>query len=99
MDAKIAASEARTDAKFEAIRGDLRVIAASTQGLKGTVVLTGITSVLAVAALLLGVLAYGGDRFNSGLETGAAVERAADQAAARVILRQQLEEQSGRTGL
>lgn len=84
IDAKIAASEARTEtgleraigevrAEFTALRGDIRELKASSAG-KGTVIITGVTSVITIllglASLLYAMLAYGGDRFDSGRELG-----------------------------
>ncbi len=95
IDAKIAASEARTgerfaelrgdfNTRFEEIRGDIRELRASMPT-KGTVILTGITSVLALGALMVGLLAYGGDRFGAGADISGIIERAATRAAERAL--------------
>ncbi len=97
VDAKIAASEARTGEKFAALRGDFRAdfesmrgeikaVAASTSGLKTTVIGTGI----AVVAIVIAVLAYGGDRFGAGADISGIIERAAIRAAEEVLPRQNL---------
>lgn len=58
IDAKIAASEARTDTKFEALRADLKDFAT-----KGTVWQAAAT----VIAVVLAAIAFGGDRFDAGM--------------------------------
>ena len=86
MDAKVAAAEARTDAKFEALRGDLKAIAASTSGIKTTVVGTGI----AVVAIVIAVLAYGGDRFGAGMDISGIIDAAAKRAVQQALPSQPL---------
>ena len=90
VDAKIAAAEARTDAKFADLKGDLRVIATSTAGLKSTVIGTG----LAVIALTLAAMAYGGQMFGTGMDAQTVADRAAISVEQR--LQSQLETASAR---
>jgi hypothetical protein len=104
IDAKIAASEARTGERFaqlrgdffrefEALRGDLKEVRASLvplAGLKSTVVVTGVTSVLAMAAIVIGILAYGGDRFGAGADIGGIIDKAATRAVEQALPRQSL---------
>lgn len=58
VDAKIAASEARTDTKFAQLRSDLKDFATKSTvwGAMGTAV-----------ALILASIAFGGDRFDAGM--------------------------------
>lgn len=73
VDAKIAAAEARTDAKFAELRGglssdfaDLKAeIKTELASKPGTATLIG--TLAATAALILGALAYGGDRLQMGI--------------------------------
>lgn len=58
VDAKIAASEARTDTKFAELRGDLKDFAT-----KGTVWQAAAT----IIAVILAAIAFGGDRFDAGI--------------------------------
>lgn len=93
IDAKIAVAEARTDTKFAELRIDLKGISvslAALEGIKSTVIVTGITSVLAVGLLLVAVLTFGNDRFGSGVEAGALANEAARRAVELVLPRQSL---------
>ncbi|MEH3047986.1 hypothetical protein [Sphingomonas adhaesiva] len=73
VDAKIAASEARTDTKFAELRGDLSRFA--TKGTVWGAMGTALGIVLAVAA-------FGGDRFDAGMTVKDAVQASvADQRA------------------
>ena len=65
IDAKISASEARTDTKFAELRGDLAKFA--TKGTVWGAVATALGIVLAVAALA-------GNRFDAGMTTRGAVD-------------------------
>lgn len=65
MDAKISASEARTDTKFAELRGDLKNFA--TKGTVWTAVGTALGIMLAVAALA-------GNRFDAGMTIRSTVE-------------------------
>jgi len=64
MDAKIAASEARTDTKFAELRGDLSKFATkqTVWGAVGTAVAIG-----------LAVAAFAGDRFDGGMSVGGVI--------------------------
>lgn len=62
MDAKIAAAEARTDTKFAELRSDLKDFAT-----KGTVWGAVASGVVAILGVLVGLIAFGGDRFDAGL--------------------------------
>jgi hypothetical protein len=64
VDAKIAAAEARTDTKFAELRGDLQRFATkqTVWGAAGTIV-----------AIILAVLAFGGDRFDAGVSSSALI--------------------------
>lgn len=74
MDAKIAASEARTDTKFAEVLGELRSMRAQTSHLPttGAMIATVIASTAAAVSLIVGVLALGGDRFDGGVSVGQA---------------------------
>lgn len=61
VDAKIAASEARTDTKFAELRGDLKDFAK-----KSTVWQAAAT----IIAVVLAAIAFGGDRFDAGMGVG-----------------------------
>ena len=69
VDAKIAAAEARTDTKFAMLTGDLAAhfgdLKADLARKPGTGTLIGIA--VAIVALILGALAYGGDRLAMGV--------------------------------
>jgi hypothetical protein len=73
VDAKIAAAEARTDTKFAELVGELRVIERSTNGIKATTVLTGISVVAVVAA----ILSWGTAMFGTGMDAQTVADRAA----------------------
>lgn len=81
VDAKIAAAEARTDTKFAELRGDLKDFAT-----KGTVWGAVASGVVAILGVLVGLIAFGGDRFDAGLGMAdvrqAQIERDAKQDAA-----------------
>lgn len=62
VDAKIAAAEARTDTKFAELRGDLKDFAT-----KGTVWGAVASGVVAILGVLVGLIAFGGDRFDAGI--------------------------------
>lgn len=49
---------------------------------KGTVITTGIGSVLAIIGVILALLAFGGDRFSSGMDASAIAKQAATEALA-----------------
>lgn len=72
VDAKIAAAEARTDTKFAMMTGELAVhfgeLKADLARKPGTGTLIGIA--VAIVALLLTALAYGGDRLAMGVGLG-----------------------------
>ena len=104
LEAEIAASEARTDAKFAELRMDMNHIAddlriemakiavrlSAFEGLKSTVIVTGISSALAVGVLALAVVAFGNDRFGSGMDASAVADRAAQRAVELALPRQSL---------
>ncbi|WDZ77957.1 hypothetical protein PWG15_05485 [Ensifer adhaerens] len=93
IDAKIAASEARTDTKFErmmtefaALRGDLAAITIemgqvrqSTSGLRSTIVTTAIATVLSLAGLVVAVIALNGQAFSTGMDVRAVVTEVLEQ--------------------
>lgn len=90
---KFAEMRAESDKQFAELRGELGEIRASLvplAGLRSTIVVTGISSVIALAALLLGLLAYGGDRFGAGLEMSAVADAAARRAVEQALPRQPL---------
>lgn len=58
VDAKIQASEARTDTKFAELRGDLKNFATKSTVWQGVAV---------IIATLLAAMAFGGDRFDAGI--------------------------------
>src|SRR5690606_31435671 len=74
VDAKIAASEARTDTKFAQVLARLDNIEKSTHGIKTTTILTGIAAV----GVTVAVIAFGASQFGNGvMVTSAAVQDAA----------------------
>lgn len=75
VDAKIAASEARTDTKFAELRGDLKAIQHSTSGVRATVIGTG----LAAVALVVGIFAWGSQMFGTGMDAQTIADRSAQQ--------------------
>lgn len=90
VDAKIAASEARSETKLEkamgevrveftALRGDIRELTAKSAS-KGTVVITGISLFFGMAGLLAAFLAYGGDQFGRGADVTTIARTAAREA-------------------
>lgn len=79
IDAKIAAAEARTDAKFVEVLAELHAIKDTTKGTKTTIILTAIAAV----GVAVGVMALGASQFGNGvMVTSAAVQ---DSAAAKRI--------------
>lgn len=91
IDAKIAAAEARTDTKFAEMMGELRVISqrmghietdlgstkSAISSLRSTVIVTSVTSVLAIAALFYTALQYGNSMFSAGLDSQSIADAAA----------------------
>lgn len=73
VDAKIAAAEARTDTKFAEVVGELRLIERSTSGLKATIIVTGIS----VVALVAAILGWGTSMFGTGMDAQTVADRAA----------------------
>jgi hypothetical protein len=73
VDAKIAAAEARTDAKFAQMMGELKAIDKSTSGLKATMVLTGLTT----TAVVVAIFAWGTAMFGTGMDAQIVADRAA----------------------
>lgn len=78
VDAKIAASEARTDTKFAELRGDLGKFATT-----GAVWAAAGTAIATILGVLLAVMAFGGDRFDAGMSAGGAVAPIVEQQKAR----------------
>jgi len=70
VDAKISASEARTDTKFAELRGDLKDFATKTTVWQGVAV---------IIATMLAAMAFGGDRFDAGVDAGGALAPYAEQ--------------------
>ncbi|MCR5875132.1 hypothetical protein LRS10_13620 [Phenylobacterium sp. J426] len=97
VDAKIAASEARTATAFERAMGEMRIEFASLRGdiqaleaktaSKATVISTAITLFFGIAALLVAFLAFGNDMFSSGLNSGQVAQEAAERAVAQRAVR------------
>jgi hypothetical protein len=86
VDAKIEASEARTDTKFAQLMGEMKAgfarmdermgaIERSTAGIKATVIVTGI----AIVGLVVAVMAYGSDRIGLGASISDIAANAARQ--------------------
>lgn len=73
VDAKIAASEARTDTKFAELRGDINTQFAELRmqlahmPSKNTLWAAVGTGAAAVLGVLLAIIAFGGDRFDAGM--------------------------------
>lgn len=87
VDAKIAASEARSDTKFAELLGELRLmnqrldhVERSTSGMRSTVIGTGI----GVVAVVIAVMAYGAQWFGVGMDAQQVSERAAQSALEKV---------------
>lgn len=75
VDAKIAAAEARTDAKFSTLEAKIDNIQLALGGLRTTIVLTSI----AVVGVVVGAMAFGASQFGNGvMVTSAAVQDAAE---------------------
>ncbi len=74
VDAKISASEARTDTKFAELRGDLKEFAT-----KNTVWGAAATAIVSILGVLLALVAFGGDRFDAGVSAGSALSPYAEQ--------------------
>lgn len=75
VDAKIAAAEARTDAKFVEVLSELRAIKDTTKGTKTTVILAAIAAV----GVAIGAMALGASQFGNGvMVTSAAVQDSAE---------------------
>ncbi|KAB2701349.1 hypothetical protein [Brucella lupini] len=96
VDAKIAAAEARTDTKFAEMMGELRVISGklehldenyretrkSISSVKTTVLVTAVTTIIAIGGLFYTALQYGNSMFSAGLDT----QTIAEQSAKNVVL-------------
>lgn len=85
VDAKIAASEARTDTKFAEMMGELRVISTrldhvekSTSGIKSTVISTGVVTAVAVLALVTAIFGWGSQMFGVGMNADSVARQAAE---------------------
>lgn len=93
VDAKIAAAEARTDAKFVEMKGQLALVLEAVKesrhdmgevqselrSARSTYVVTAIASVIAIGGLVVGLLAYGGDQFGRGAEVSQVVDSQIDR--------------------
>jgi hypothetical protein len=104
INAQLAASEARTDAKFEKLLGKLDIRLANLnftigeskdslaplKGLKTTMVLIATTTVIVITALMLALLYYGNDRFGAGMDASAIANEAAKRAVEQALPRQSL---------
>lgn len=96
VDAKFAGMESRfgnMDAKLSGMQTDVAVlntrmsnIEGNVSGLKGTVITTGI----AVVALTVAVLAYGGQWFGMGMDASAIAEQAAERALEKRVSEKQV---------
>jgi len=98
VDAKIAAAEARTDTKFAEMMGELRVISGklehldenyretrtSISSLKSTVIVTAVTTVLAIGGLFYTALQYGNSMFTAGLDTQTIADQSAKNALSQI---------------
>lgn len=87
VDAKIEATEARTDTKFAELLGELRLlnqrldhVEKSTSGMRSTVIGTGI----GIVAVVIAVMAYGAQWFGLGMDAQQVSERAVNSAIERV---------------
>lgn len=91
----IAASDARTDTKFERIlgemrtefanvRGDIAALKAATAG-KGTVILTGVSVFIGLATLLAAFAAFGAQWFGLGMQGHDVLMLAAKEGAAQAL--------------
>lgn len=78
INAKVAAAEARVDTKFAELRADL-----SHLPTKGTIWGAIGTAIVAILGVILAMLSYGGDRFDSGVSLAdhrqSQMQRDADQ--------------------
>lgn len=82
----IAVSEARTDTKFARLEGKLDLVLsevaaarASASGTKTTIIVTGLATVVALAALLLSVITYGDAIFSRGMSVRDLVRSVAEE--------------------
>jgi hypothetical protein len=89
-DVRFVELKAHIDAQGAAIAKEVAVMSTRlggvegyVSGLKSTVIITGVSIFFGVAALLVAVLAYGGQWFGLGLDTSQVVDQAADRAIAR----------------
>lgn len=99
VDARLASFDATmrqglSDIRLEmaGMRGDIQVVQtelAPLKGLRSTIVTTALASVIAIAGLVSGIMAYGISSFDSGRETSALIAEAKQQAEAnRQLLRE-----------
>ena len=99
VDARLASFDATmrqglSDIRLEmaGMRGDIQVVQtelAPLKGLRSTIVTTALASVIAIAGLVSGIMAYGISSFDSGRETSAMIAEAKQQAEAnRQLLRE-----------
>lgn len=96
-DTKFAQVLARIETLGAELRGDTKAVnskldgvVAYTAGTKSTILATAIGSVIAITALILGVLAYGGDRFGAGADISGIIDEAATRAVEQALPRQNL---------
>jgi hypothetical protein len=94
LDAKIAASEARTDTKFAEFMGelrlstskmtqvenDLRETRSAISGVRTTVIVTAVGSVIAIAGLFYSALQYGSGMFGVGMNAQTISDQSAKNA-------------------
>lgn len=77
VDAKISAAEARTDTKFSELLRHMDQYATRQTVWRG--VASTIAAVVTGVGVILGVLAFGGDRFDAGVGAGSALAPYAEQ--------------------
>lgn len=79
--AKIEAAEARTDTKFSELRSDLKDFASKSTVWKG--VASTVAAIFTAMGVILAVMAFGGDRFDAGVNAGGALAPYAAQQKSR----------------
>ena len=77
VDGQLAASLARTDARFAEVIAELRVLESKIDGKAAYTTVWGamFTGIISILGVMLAVLAFGGDRFDGGVQlTASSVE-------------------------
>lgn len=73
VDARIGESQARLDAKLSEIVAEIRILQGNSLTLRGSWYQTA-AIILTIGALLVGILGFGGDRFDGGMNASSVVQ-------------------------